>query len=189
MKNLWRRFSVLSIAGALVLCGLPGLIGASQTAEAAQAPATPIAKNATEAAFVRQAITSCSLAMAKGFTEIMGKTTVTFKPVKDQSGLYDSANWVATSSDGKPVANPFQFWQPLCFPSDLNAAFASMLKRHDTFYPGLDHKFAKLNNSTYVWTQHLGSADWNAFIYRVKSGLIVGFSGATWQDTKVVYAK
>lgn len=183
MAKFWKMLLAVLAVGALAF------FSASQSALATQAPATPIAKSATEAAFVRLAVTSCNLAMQKGFTEIMGDTTVTYKAVKDRTGLYDSTNWVATTSDGKPAGNPFMFLQPLCFPADLNSAYAYMLKHHDTFYPGLDHKFAKLNSSSYVWTQHIGSADWNAFNYKVKSGLIVGFSGATWQDTKVVYSK
>jgi hypothetical protein len=183
MAKIWRQWSAVLAVGALAFFGSP------QIASAAKAPATPIAKTATEAAFIRLAISSCNLAMAKGFTEVMGDTNVAYKPVKDSSGLYDATNWVASTSDEKQAANPFEFWQPLCFPANLNASFAYTLKHRETFNPGLEHKFAKLNSSTFVWTQHMGSADWSAFTYTVKSGLIVGFSGAPWQDTKVFYAK
>ena len=177
--------------GMALLIGLGAAIGFGSGAigaVAATQPTTPIAKTETEAAFVRAAINSCKLAMAKGVTEVMGDTKVVYPPMATRDGFYDHTA-VATNIDGKTVANPFDFWQPLCFPADMNDSLKTVIKLHLKKNASFRHKFAKKNASTFLWTQHMGAPDWSIFTYTVKNSLIVGFSGATWNQTNVFYGK
>lgn len=155
------------------------------SAVAVAASGTGFTKSAAERDFVKLATASCELAMAKGVTEVMGQVTVKYQPMKTDAGFYDHTA-VATGSDGKTAQNPFDFWQPLCFPKKLADSYTNS---HQTMYPGLEHKFAKINASTFTWAQHMGSQDLTTVTYTVKNGRIVTFLGGSWQLTKVLYGK
>ena len=179
------------IAASAISLGLglgTGLVAGTTSATASSWPATPIAKSATEAAFISSAIKSCHLAMAKGVTEVMGETTVVFQPMATRDGFYDHTA-IATDSQGKAVANPFDYWQPLCLPADMNDSLKTVLRLHLVKNASLEHRFAKKSVSTYVWSQHLGAPDWSTFTYTVKNSLIVSFGGGGWNQTKVFYGK